>query len=249
MKMILTLVTSLALFLTPFIQVKASDIQVSQTEENTQPKPNLLAECGLAAVVIIVGGIVIIKMVRLCQKVLPPTPPPSTNNVASVTMKASNAESLPETDMYAALIILGRDNSFGGSGVSGTMEIPYTTGVSNTPATLGQPKWNNPSTMVSQGLFASQLAEYGLGFSQTRTSYSSNAIPVTALDAIQYTNGVLVVKAGSSSVRTTNVFERSVDMVNWTPILTNIVVGGSVQGTITDSTMSSDTGFYRIISR
>jgi hypothetical protein len=231
---------------------KALSEQAGAEVQGGLADPNLALECIVAVVVIVVGTIVIVKLIHLCQKVLPPTP---TNNPASdnavILTKNMTSNASPDVNVYAAWIILGSDDSMQPGGGSGNaLDIPFTlSGQNNAVGVLGHPTWATPSAMVSLSVFTSQMQSLGLTFSSTKSSYSSNGIPVPNLPNIQWANGALTIKVGTSVGSVTNVFQRSPSFgpgAVWTPFFTLITLGGPAQTTVTDGNPPAGKAYYRV---
>jgi len=245
-----------------FATVSVANASSTDSSTDTTAQPQMIAECGIAVVVLAVGGYVIYKLVKLCKKVLPPTPPQSTNspstNSSSIYVYAAgtqnaSTDTTADTNVYAAWFTINPVMTTSPDS-SGCIVIP--TGVT----TNGQP-WINAGTVPSASSFvamtnflATLQTQYGLvpgsyyGTPGT-VAYGLNGQPVASLTNIiwDYSGGTgLTVTNGSPMV--TAVLQRCTDLTgtNWIGICTNTIPKG-YQISIEDETAPTHAGFYRVV--
>lgn len=180
-----------------------------------------LIQCVLAVLVIVIGIIITVKFIRLCQKLFPDTPPnPDPTNVVKAAWfvagptragAAPNAPMTPTEDMC--------DFSFS---------------CLLTEQGLCLTNWAVPGTVTGDVLTA-ELSAYGL--SPTRTSYGSNTSP----SDITYAGGTISVGDG-----VTVVLEESLGGGDWAPVLTNSFRAGQ-QLNLTLPVPCKSNAFFRAV--
>lgn len=238
-------------------------LTASSNAGNTQPKPNLLPECAIAIVVIVVGAIVIVNLVHLCQKVLPPpsTNSPPTNADSNIIFHSPSVKPMDglitDTNVYAAWFTVEQDMA---TDLDSSAAIVIPSGVTLT--TNGAIPWiqtptaPSPSTFVTLSNYLSQIqALYGLSPGSNyaligTTAYSVNGQPTSNIPNIVWDfsggTGLTVTNGGAATY--TAIYERISDLTttNWIPFFTNTVSAGQTIY-VEDNDAPAQAGFYRVI--
>jgi hypothetical protein len=156
--------------------------------------------CILAVVVVIIGVIVTYKIVRLCQRLFPDTPPPDAN-ITNVTHSAwimDSGGSRAAVSPSAGSLLAPAESD---------CALSFSCFIHNDQLCLTNCALPH---MVAGNVFGAELLD--LGLEPDRTSYGLD----TSISDISYVAGVLRVGDG-----VTMVLEQSFNMVDWWPVMTN----------------------------
>ncbi len=211
-----------------------------------RPAPKMVAECVIAASVVIVGGIIYYNIYNLCKSKLgtnsPPNPPK--NKTRSLTSSAD--------DVYAAWIVIGHtssrpDNPDCDCGNSVSMAYTIASGTNGpTPVFVkGIAVTSDSERGSSSDLSALLQSKYGLVVGSA-TNFTSNSIPVPSIPLIHVGSDGVVTLTNGSAVTYTTVLQRTTDFAHWTPVTTNIM-SADIPVVLMDDSSPNDSGYYRMV--
>jgi len=219
--------------------------------------PHVVAQCVAVVVVVAIGAYIYYKVTTKCKKIKKALDDRMTNapddKLRFELLEAGpfGAKALASnTNVYAAAIVIG---PMGGvpnqlPGDSAEVEIPFSCSPSANQTLLSVPTLVPPGELVSFDEFAQDfMARFGVDVN--KTSYGSNGVSVASLSNLTYDNGVLTIRVGTSTDVCTNVLQRSRFPTGpWTPVFTNVIVGGSAHGVLSDNDPYPGSGYYRVVT-
>lgn len=189
-------------------------------------REGVVAQCVIGILVLVIGWYVIVKLIKLCDRLLPSCKPPQTN---SATMY--DGESMYDDVTGAAYIVIGiepppspaEDCDCGNSFV-----IQYIIGGDGLPViTCG---------FVPDKEDFGAVTNYGLNNVMVQSSYNTNQLPIW-IDA----RGVLVVGSGDFKC----VVWRTTNMLDWKAVHTNRMPEG-YNYEFTDGNSPKRQAFYQV---
>jgi hypothetical protein len=188
----------------------------------------LCVPCIIGVLVLVVGGIIVIKIIKTCQKLFPDTPKDqSTNSFTSFQAGGRIVKAVQWTPIGLAAPCEDCE-----TGMVAT--LTYTLS-SNGPALI-RLKVSDRTSFVTAGEFNADMST--LGVTNLNQTYGSIAL--------WREDGVLVFSQLADARLT--IVERTTNMIDWVPLWTNQIAPGQIVE-YQDDNCPQPIGMYRVITR